>query len=377
VDTYDIVVIGAGIAGLSAAAELAPSCSVAVVEMESMPAHHATGRSAALYIPSYGPPAIRRLTSASREWFDTGGHGRSETTLISPRAVMYASGEEHLDHLDALVTSMGDAGGTLHPLSAAETLAMCPALRDDWVVAGGIDQDASDLDVAAIVDVFRRQLRSAGGSINVSHRVTALGRTKTGWLVTTTGGDISCGVVVNAAGAWVDEVGAMARLGPLGFVPKRRTIGISRPTSAVDIGDAFVAHAAEHFYFGREAGGVLFSPADETPSGPCDAKPEELDLALAIEGINSATTMSLRSVSASWAGLRTFSADGSIVVGPDPGDSTFIWCGGQGGYGIHTCPAASRATAALALGHPLPADLVDHGLTVEALGADRFGPSLS
>jgi D-arginine dehydrogenase len=371
-ESCDVLVIGAGIAGLSAGAELAERCSVLVVDMEATPAHHATGRSAALYIPTYGPPAIRRLTGASRGWFESRADGLADTDLISPRLVMYASDEAHVGHLERMVENMGNAGGTLHRLDAAETRALCPALRADWVVAGGVDRDAYDMDVAAIVATYRRRLASAGGRVAPDHRVTGLDRSGAGWRVRTTAGEIGCATVVNAAGAWVDEVAGLAGLAPLGFVPKRRTIGVSPTHADVDPGEAFVAHAAEQFYFGREVGGLLFSPADETPSPPVDAKPEEIDLARAIDAINICTTLGLRSVSSSWAGLRTFSADGSIVIGPDPAEPTFIWCGGQGGYGIHTCPAAARATAALTLGDDLPADLTDGGLRADHLTPDRL-----
>lgn len=364
--------VGAGIAGLSAAAELAPWCSVTVVEAEATPAHHATGRSAALYIPTYGPPTIRRLTAASREFFETRGHGDADTALIRPRLVMYAACEQDLDDLDELVRSMGDAGGTLHPLSASETVDLCPVLRPEWVAAGGVDRDAFDMDVAAIVQVFRARLRRAGGSIATDHRVTGMRRAGDGWRIETTAGVVHGGVVVNAAGAWVDEVAALAGIEPLGFVPKRRTIGISPLAPGVEVGSTFVADAGWRFYFGREPGGVLFSPADETPSPPCDARPEELDLARAIDAITAATTLRLRSVSSSWAGLRTFGPDGSIVLGPDPAEPTFVWCAGQGGYGIHTAPAAGRATAALTLGRGLPTDLTSEGLASGPLGPTRL-----
>ncbi|MEM7286825.1 MAG: FAD-binding oxidoreductase [Actinomycetota bacterium] len=369
-----VVVIGAGIAGLSTASVLADHTDVLVVEMEATPAHHATGRSAALYIPTYGPPTIRRLTRASLEWLASRGGGVADADLISPRLVMFAADAAHIDHLHATADGMGDAGGTLHLLTASETRDICPALRPDWVEAGGVDRDAYDMDVAAIVATFRRVLAQRGGTIDLGRRVTGLSRIGSGWEVRTTGGPVSCDVVVNAAGAWVDDVAALAGIEPLGFVPKRRTIGIGRvgEETAGLVGRAFVAHAAEQWYFGAEPGGVLFSPADETPSDPCDARPEEIDLARALDGIDAATSLGMRSVSSSWAGLRTFSPDGSIVIGEDPLARGFVWCGGQGGYGIHTSEAAARATAAVALGEPLPADLVAHGLEAADLVPDRL-----
>ena len=371
-ETVDVVVVGAGIAGLSAAAELAADVSVAVVDMEHSPAHHATGRSAALYLPTYGPASVRRLTAASSEFFLTGAAGRAASPLVSPRTVMYVADDEHHQHLLDFAASHGVAGGELEIIGGAASRVRCPGLRTEWVVAAGIDHDAFDIDVAATVATFRSMLVEGGGRILTDHRVNAIERSRDGWTVTTSAGALSAGVVVNAAGAWVDHVAQIAGMTPLGFIPKRRSMGIGPVARGEDAGDHFVAHAAMHFYFGAEHGDLMFSPADETPSEPVDARPEEIDLALAIDRINGATTLGLRSVRQSWAGLRTFSPDGGLVIGPDPADTSFVWCGGQGGYGIHTAPAAAMATAALALGAALPASLQDVGLTPNDVLADRL-----
>jgi D-arginine dehydrogenase len=371
-ESVDVVVVGAGIAGLSAAAALAADVSVVVVDMEHSPAHHATGRSAALYIPTYGPPNVRRLTAASAEFFHTDGAGRSASHLVTPRTVMYVADDEHHQHLMNFEASHGASGGRLEIIDGAASRVRCPGLRPDWVVAAGIDHDALDIDVAATVATFRSTLAERGGRIFTDHRVIAIDRASGGWTVTTSAGSISAGTIVNAAGAWVDRVATMAGLAPLGFVPKRRTMGVGPIADGEDAGDHFVAHAAMHFYFGGEHGDLMFSPADETPSEPVDAQPEEIDLALAIDLINQATTLGLRSVRQSWAGLRTFSPDGDLVIGPDPADASFVWCGGQGGYGIHTAPATARATAALTLGAALPADLESVGLVPAALLPDRL-----
>lgn len=371
-ETVDVAVIGAGVAGLSAAAALAPDVSVMVVEMESAPAHHATGRSAALYLPTYGPPTVRRLTAASADFFHSADGGRSPTPLVTPRSVMYVADEAHRSHLLGLSTNMGEAGGVLELIDADACCERCPALRPDWVVAGGIDHDALDIDVAATVSTFRAAMVEASGRLRTNHRVTALDRMTNGWTLTTTQGAISAGTIVNASGAWVDHVAVLAGIDPLGFVPKRRTMGIGSVAADVDPGNHFVAHAEMHFYFGAEHDDVMFSPADETPSEPTDARPEELDLAIAIDRINEATTLGLRSVRQSWAGLRTFSADGDLVLGPDPVDPSFVWCAGQGGYGIHTSAAAAMATASLTLGRALPAELLDVGVAPDDLLPDRL-----
>ena len=369
----DVVVIGAGIAGLAAAAQLGPDASVRVLEMEQTPAHHATGRSAALYIPTYGPAQVQALTRASRPWFTSNAEGRSSTDLLTSRDVMYVSDQQHLAELHELVDMTTRNGGVLDVIDADDCWQRCPALRPGWVSAGAVDRDAHDMDVAAIVDVFRRMLVDGGGSIDLDHRVTAITARRGGWDVATTQGVLRTDVIVNAAGAWVDHVAGMAGVAPLGFVPKRRTLAVSVPTPGADPGTGFVADAGETFYFGREAGGVLFSPSDANPSEPRDARPEEIDVARAIDAVNVATTLGLRSVRSSWAGLRTFSPDGGLVIGADPSSAGFVWCAGQGGYGIQTSYAAGAAAAALALGRPLPDALVAAGLTAEHLTPDRFG----
>ncbi|MEO6652402.1 MAG: FAD-dependent oxidoreductase [Ilumatobacteraceae bacterium] len=375
VEIADVVVIGAGIAGLSAAAALSVDASVVLVEMEDTAAHHATGRSAALFLPTYGPATVRRLAAASAEFFRSAGHGRSGIPLVTPRSVMYVADEAHRGRLVTMTRELGRAGGRFDLIDAPACRERCPALRHDWVVAGAVDPDALDIDVAATVATFRSELIRHGGRLQVGHQVIGLDRMTAGWTVHTTGGSYSSGTVVNAAGAWVDQLATLAGVAPLGFQPKRRTMAVSPFATDADPGDHFVAHATMNFYFSAERGDtVMFSPADETLSEPTDAQPEEIDVARAIDRINEATTLGLRSVRQSWAGLRTFSPDGDLVIGPDAGDPTFVWCAGQGGYGIETSPAAGLATAALASGRALPEELRAVGLTPTALTSARFDP---
>lgn len=372
-ETADVVVIGAGIAGLSAAAALSGDASVVVVEMEDTPAHHATGRSAALFLPTYGPATVRRLAAASTEFFRSAGHGRSASPLVAPRSVMYVADEPHRERLVEMTRELGRAGGRFDLIDASACRQRCPALRHDWVVAGAVDPDALDIDVAATVATFRAELIRHGGRLRLGHRVIGLDRSGAGWTVHTTKGSCSTGTIVNAAGAWVDHVATLAGKAPLGFAPKRRTMAVSPFAADADPGDHFVAHATMNFYFSAERSDtVMYSPADETLSEPTDARAEELDVAIAIDRINAATTLGLRSVRQSWAGLRTFSPDGELVIGPGTDDPSFVWCAGQGGYGIETSPAAGLATAALASGRALPDGLRAVGLTPAALTSDRL-----
>ena len=363
------VVIGGGIAGVSAAAELARrGAAVTLLEMEAQLAAHTTGRSAALYLPSYGTPLVRALTVSSGPDFDAlaSEHG---APLLSPRSVVYVverGGEADLD-------AFCEGNDALRAISPAEAVSACPALRATWLGAAAVDDGGSDIDVAGLHQAYVRRLRGAGGEVARSEPATAVRRSGESWEVTTPARTIGCDVVVDAAGAWTDEVAVLADVAPVGLAPLRRTLFTCpvRWQSPIDRWP-LVADAQWRFYFRPEAGQLLVSPADETPSPPCDAKPEEVDVARALEVVNGATTLDLRSVSASWAGLRTFAPDHDPVAGCRAGSPGFAWSAGQGGYGIQMAPALARLAAALALGDDVPSDLSAAGVTAAAVSPDRF-----
>lgn len=352
------VVVGGGIAGVSAAAELAArGAETVLVEAEQQLAHHTTGRSAAMYLPTYGGPVVRALTAASLGDF-AALSVEHEAPLLSPRALVYVAGPGGtVDHLL-------DESPTLRRAPAAEAVERCPALRASWVTEAAVDDSGSDIDVLGLHQAYVRRLRTAGGEIVRGERVTSIRRDGSGWRV----GDRSCDVVVDAAGAWGDVVAVAAGVRPVGLAPLRRTLFTS-PVDRPMAGWPLVAHADWHFYFKPEGDQVLVSPADETPSDPCDARPEEADVARAIEAVNEATDLGLRSVRASWAGLRTFTPDRSPVAGCRADEPGFAWSVGQGGYGIQMAPALARTAAALALGEPVPEDI---GVEAAALSPDRF-----
>jgi D-arginine dehydrogenase len=369
----DVVVVGGGIAGVSAAAFLAEAgASVAMLERETVLSMHTTGRSAALYLANYGMQQTRRLTLASRSFLEHPPEGFAEAPLLAPRGMLFVGGESDLPHLQQLA----ETGRVLDPditeLDGAEARRLCPVLRPEHSVAGVLEPGASDLDVAGLHAGFVRMLRRAGGVVHRSAEVVAIRRTATGWTVTTSAGEHPCDVVVDAAGAWGDVVATLAGLAPVGLRPRRRTAATVGLPADVDAGRwPAVNHARSEWYFRPEGDGLLVSPADETPSQPCDARPEDLDVALALERVAEATTLPLRSVRRAWAGLRTFAPDGEMVIGPDPADDTFVWCVGQGGYGIQSAAAVGRLTAGLALGSG--AAWVDAaGIDPAALGPGRL-----
>lgn len=325
----DILVIGGGIAGVSIAYELAAHASVTLLEAEPELARHTTGRSAAIYAPSYGGPIVRELTRASGPLFGDG--------ILTPHPTLWlAVDDEGVDHLREM-----DA----EPLTPAQAVELCPILRTPLAVA--IDRTAMDIDVMALHARYIRGFRERGGTIRKNTRVTEIRRDGDGWLVN----GIATGTVVNAAGAWADELAELAGVPTIGLQPMRRTIALAH--ADVDPAWPLVGDVADTFYFRPESGHLLISPADETPSEPCDAKPDDLDVAIALERVNAVTTLGLRSVHTAWAGLRSFVADRSPVVGAWPDHPGFVFFAGQGGYGIQMAPALARTGAEVVLGSNL------------------------
>ncbi len=367
----DVAVVGGGIAGVSAACELADAgCSVVLLEQEEQLAHHTTGRSAAVFLQSYGPPTVRALTAASRADYDAAPQRFGTSPLLEPRSALWVAPEGQLRLLDRLVSDVP----SLRPLPADEARDRCPALSKEYVAAAALEPDAAAIDVLGLHQGYLRGLAQAGGSVVRSAQVRDLRPDGAGWRVGWAAGEIRAGAVVLAAGAWCDELAVLAGARPVGLRPLRRTIAVCRvPAGSVLHAEGpLVSDAAHSWYFKPEGPNVLVSPADETPSAPCDARPEEADVALGIERVNEATTLGLRSVVSSWAGLRTFAPDGVPVVGEDSTLAGLFWLAGQGGYGIQTAPAMARCLAGLLTGSGLPAEVAARGVTAEALSPARF-----
>ncbi len=368
----DVLVIGAGIAGASVAAELAPRRRVAVLEMEDQPGYHTTGRSAAVFAECYGNRVVRALTRASRGFLARTPPG-AEVPLLSPRGWLSIARPDQLETLGALQRELVDHGGTVRPLDEAEARALVPILRPGHVAAALLDPSAMDIDVHALHQLYLARLRAAGGAVFTGARALALERAGGEWRVGTALGDFAAPVVVDAAGAWADEVGRLAGAAAIGLVPKRRTALIVDPPRGQRIsGWPLVVDADESFYFKPEGATLLASPADETPSPPCDARPEDIDVAIAIDRITAACDLEVSHVRRRWAGLRSFVADRTPVAGFDPRQPGFFWLAGQGGYGIQTAPALSRLAAALVLGEPVPADVAAEGVTAAHLAPGRL-----
>ncbi|MBA2674001.1 FAD-binding oxidoreductase [Ramlibacter sp.] len=373
----DVVVIGAGIAGTSVAFWLAPHARVLLLERESQPGYHSTGRSAALFMESYGPPQVRALSRASRAFFDAPPDGFADYPLLSQRGAMVVATPEQegalLEHWRVLqqLTRHGQL------LDAKAALALTPVLREDKVLGAVYETDAADMDVHAIHQGFLRGLRRAGGSVLSDAGVAAIRRVGSVWEVRTTGGrTVQAPLLVNAAGAWADEIGALAGAGVIGLQPRRRSAFIFAPPPDLATAEwPMTLGVGEDWYMKPDAGMLLGSPANADPVAPHDVQAEELDIAIAIDRIQEMTTLTIRRPTRVWAGLRSFVADGELVGGWDTRAPGFFWVAAQGGYGIQTAPAMGEACAALVRGQPLPERIAGFGLTQEALSPAR--PSLA
>src|SRR5277367_733844 len=368
-ESFDICVIGGGLAGLSAAAELAAACRVALVEREAHWAYHSTGRSAALFSETYGNAAVRALTRASRVFYVAAADSRKFT---QPRGVLYAADRGQQDDLMALHETLSAVSPRIALLDPAAALALCPVLRGDLLSGALLEPDARDIDVAAVVDHYVRQFRSRGGRQYRDAEVVGLEHSRGEWLVGAGSLEIRAAVVVNAAGAWADEIARIAGVAAAGLTPRRRT---ALRVSAGPWAPAqwpCVIDVDEHWYFRPDAGALLLSPADETPSPPCDAQPDDYDVALAIERIEAATRLEIERPLSTWAGLRTFTADRTPVVGFDPGVQGFYWLAGQGGYGIQTAPALAKLAAAQITGTNVPLQFAAAGVDTADLTPARL-----
>jgi D-arginine dehydrogenase len=367
----DIAVIGAGMAGASVAAHLAEFADVRLLEMEGQPGYHSTGRSAALFSETYGNESIRALTCASRGFFYAPPQGFSNVALVKPRSVLVAAREGQGESLHAFLNSVD--GGRLEPKSPDEAVDLCPVLRREGLIGAALDRHSADIEVHELHQGYLRMLKSRGGVVSTSAQVTRLERDGGIWHITSEQGTLRAGLIVNAAGAWAAHIAALAGAQSMGFQPLRRTAClIDAPPGGGSDSWPMLLDVDEQFYLKPDAGKLLLSPADETPSGPCDAQPDEFDVAVAVDRLEAATTLTVRRIVRKWAGLRSFVADRSPVVGYDIEQPTFFWLAALGGYGIQTAPALSRLAAALVLKQSPDEHLLTTGLDIGQLAPARM-----
>jgi D-arginine dehydrogenase len=352
---YDIAVVGAGIAGASLAAELAPHARVVLLESEEVAGYHSTGRSAAFWSETYGGPGVQPLTTASGPALRAGGFLQPLGSISIGRAQDGAAIETFLRAFE----------GSDVALSLIDPKTLIPGLRDEWTLAV-MEPSCAYIDVAALHADRLATARRAGAVVTTDAGLESALRVDGLWKIGTPAGLITATLLVNAAGAWADTVAERAGVRPLGIRSYRRTIVQLRTDPGAPADLPHVADIAGRFYFKPEPGGRLWlSPHDETPTDPCDAAPEELDVAVAVDRFEGVVDWRVAAVERKWAGLRSFAADRLPVYGFDPAEPSFFWCAGQGGFGIQTAPAAGALCAALILGGTVP----------DGLDPDRYAPN--
>lgn len=338
--------------GASAAYELAARGTVILLEAESSAGFHSTGRSAALYTRNYGGPAVRAMNIASEPFLASPPPGFCEAPLLSPRGALTVTGPDHVGELDALL-AMSEPGQPIVPVDPAEACAMVPFLRPERVAGAVLEAGVADIDVASLHQGYLKGARARGALVLTGQPVEAMTREAGRWRVRTRTDAFEAAVVVDAAGAWADRIGALAGTGPIGLVPKRRTaIVIDAPEGLRTASLPAVDFAGADAYIKPDAGRLMASPGDATPTDPHDAWPDDMDVAVLADWIGRETRIEVRRIVHSWAGLRSFVADGVPVVGFDPVVPGFFWLAGQGGCGIMMAPSLAALTASLCASEP-------------------------
>jgi D-arginine dehydrogenase len=371
--TTEFLIVGGGVAAASTAYWLSRNAQVLLLEQESQAGYHSTGRSAALFMESYGTPQVRALTMASRAFLQAPPAGFSDYPLLTPRGAMMVAEHGQDEMLSAhweVLRQVTQKGRLLNTQEACEYL---PVLRSEKILGGICEPDASDMDVHSIHQGYLRGAKQNGAQLVCNAQVTQIQRSGQVWQVLAGGHQYEARVVINAAGAWADAVAAMAGVVPIGLVPKRRSALIFEPPTDMNCGAwPMVVGIDESWYIKPDAGKLLGSPANADPVAPHDVQPEELDIAMAIDRIQTMTTLEIRRPIRTWAGLRSFVTDGDLVAGFDPQMDNFFWVAAQGGYGIQTSAAMGECCAALARHQELPSHATSHGLTQSMLSPQRL-----
>lgn len=373
----DVIIIGAGIAGASLAWQLAGSCNVLLLEQEDSPSHHSTGRSAAIMTPYAGAELMQAASLASRAFLAAPPEGFSKAPLLSRRGVLRLTDEAGAGSLVRVCHSGQSQGRPLRLLDRAELLAQGLPLTAKAVM-GLWDDEPCDIDVDALHQGFLRGAQRRGARMLTRHAVTAMTRRGGVWKVETPAGTFDAPLVVNAAGAFASRIGKLAGALPLTIHPKRRTIAVVPVPTGSDMAHwPLIADTEVSFYIKPEGKTLMVCPSDETPAEAGDVFPEELDIAIAIDRMQQWLDIPVQRVQHSWAGLRSFFDDKDPVAGFDPLAEGLFWYAGQGGFGVQSAPALSRAAAAILLGQPVPQTLGDAGLTHTRLSPQRLEPAFT
>lgn len=370
-EQFDFLVVGAGVSGASAAAELALAGKTLLIEAEAQPGYHSTGRSAALFTPNFGNQTVRAVNAAAHGFYSAPPPGFAEAPLLTPRGALTLARPGEEARLDAVIAEARPEH-PIHRIDADKARRLAPLMRPELIGAGALEPGVTDMDVAAIHQGFLRQMRQRGGALLCSAPLADMQRRDGLWRVKAGPHEIAARIVVNASGAWGDVVGALAGAKPQGLTPKRRTAIITEAPQGIDLAGAplveFVGHGP---YLKPDANGVFASLGDETPLPPQDVQPDDMDVAFLVDWLETHTQVRVRKAPRAWAGLRSFVTDGAPVVGFDPQVEGFFWLVAQGGYGIMMAPALARLAAGLCASGEAPRDLYEAGVNAAAFAPGR------
>ncbi len=370
---YDVVVVGAGLIGASMAFHASKRRRTVLLEQESSPGYHSSGRSAAVMLPPYGGPIARALTAASKQFLLNPPSDFSEYPLTKSRGALFIAGLGQAHLLNQWTVASGNGAPNISDVSPEKAVQMVPILRPEGIAGAVLLHDVVDIDAAALLQGYLKAFRANEGAIHLDSKVVSIAQAAGEWIVNTRSGEFRGKVLVNAAGAWADSVAGLAGIPAKGLVPTRRTMVVFKGPDSIDVSSwPLVADAGEKFYFKPDAGRLALSPADceVVPAG--DIFPDDLDVAVGIDRFEAATTMTVRRVEHQWAGLRTFTPDGEPIVGFDPGAPNFVWAAGFGGFGVQACYGAGLCCEALLSARRLPAELSNLGLDLERLSPRRL-----
>ena len=374
--SFDFIVVGAGIAGASAASALSRHGRVALLEKESQPGFHSTGRSAAVLSCAYGERSWQILTAASASFYAEPPEGFTGAALTRPLGALYLAAAHEEEGLKAKADDLAKRGVACELISVEAARLIVPVVHMEKFTLGLHEPGCVDLDTNALLHGYLRQARRNGAETFVGTEIESLARSSRVWRVATRNETIEAPLLINAAGAWADEVAARAGLPRRGLEPLRRTaITFAPPAEHAAMRWPMTFDVAETWYFKPEGRHIMMSPADLAPTEPCDAQPDAYDIAVAIDRIESVTSMKVERLNSRWAGLRTFAPDHEAVIGPDPEEPSFIWYAGQGGNGVMASQAAGEVCAALALAQDMPASVARLGLTKDMIAPARLEPS--
>tara|TARA_B100000686_G_C16624405_1_gene881010 strand:- start:59 stop:1186 length:1128 start_codon:yes stop_codon:yes gene_type:complete len=369
---YDVIVLGSGMAGISIAAELSKELSVCILEKEKFPSYHSTGRSFAFYIESYGNEIVRKLTTASKNFFLE--YSKSDSKILNQRGVAHIAKKKQMGKLKNVYNDLLKINNNFDILDKQKTLNLLPCLNSDNLEASIYDHNASDIDVNLLYSIYSKLFKSNQGKLVTDISIEKISYSNNSWNLITNNDQYRGKIIINATGSWADEVGSKFNAQKINIVPKKRTVFCFKPNNNISLSNDWpvAVDIEEEFYFKCENETILASPADETISLPHDAQPDEIDIAIGAERILNATKFKFHNIFNKWAGLRSFVKDNSPVIGFDKKIDNFFWLAGQGGYGIQIAPSLAKIASNIIMKKSNEFFIKNHNINIDLIDVNRF-----